>query len=376
MQRRLAGLFILLLLRGTPAAAQILDTGSITAVSSGGACSAAPAGCAVFILPIGGQGTSPISLTLQVSGTYSGTLAFEATSDNSTWFSISGTLLSDGSSATGTTTTGQYSFQNSGLLQIRVRATAWTSGTATITAVRGYASARWLSPFFTRVYSGDGTAALPAHSFSADTDTGVYRIGADNVGFSAGGTLRWDYNTTRILTAVDVQLGATNLVKWGTTSSFPALKRSSAALQVRVADDSGYGDIQANNVNIQSNLTVPTINFNTAIGGTNRGYFEATGDGIWRMISSNQASFGRLCYGLCDSGSPALKRVGNAIAHRLGDDTVPAFASLTACASGLEGAVSPVTDSSTATWGATVTGGGANHVLAYCNGTNWTVIGK
>jgi hypothetical protein len=39
----------------------------------------------------------------------------------------------------------------------------------------------------------------------------------------------------------------------------------------------------------------------------------------------------------------------------------------------VEGWQSPVTDSNTATWGATIAGGGANHVLAYFNGTAWTV---
>lgn len=34
-----------------------------------------------------------------------------------------------------------------------------------------------------------------------------------------------------------------------------------------------------------------------------------------------------------------------------------------------------ITDSSTATWGATIAGGGANKVLAFYNGTNWTVAG-
>ena len=42
----------------------------------------------------------------------------------------------------------------------------------------------------------------------------------------------------------------------------------------------------------------------------------------------------------------------------------------------VEGMIVPVTDSSTATWGDTITGGGANHVLAYFNGTNWTVMAK
>jgi len=36
-----------------------------------------------------------------------------------------------------------------------------------------------------------------------------------------------------------------------------------------------------------------------------------------------------------------------------------------------------VTDSTTNTWGAAITtGGGSNHVLAYCDGTNWTVAAK
>ena len=45
-------------------------------------------------------------------------------------------------------------------------------------------------------------------------------------------------------------------------------------------------------------------------------------------------------------------------------------------ASPTEGMMVAVTDSSTATWGDTITGGGANHVLAYYNGTNWTVAAK
>jgi hypothetical protein len=49
---------------------------------------------------------------------------------------------------------------------------------------------------------------------------------------------------------------------------------------------------------------------------------------------------------------------------------------LPTCDSTAEGYRNPVTDSILPTWGATVTGGSTNHVLAYCNGTNWTVVGK
>jgi hypothetical protein len=53
-----------------------------------------------------------------------------------------------------------------------------------------------------------------------------------------------------------------------------------------------------------------------------------------------------------------------------------AFASVPACGSANEGAMQAIADSSTVTWGAIITGGGANHVLGYCDGTAWTVAGK
>ncbi len=55
---------------------------------------------------------------------------------------------------------------------------------------------------------------------------------------------------------------------------------------------------------------------------------------------------------------------------------VTTFASLPACTSANEGLTAPVSDSTTTTWGATITGGGSNHAFAYCDGTNWTVAAK
>ncbi len=53
-----------------------------------------------------------------------------------------------------------------------------------------------------------------------------------------------------------------------------------------------------------------------------------------------------------------------------------AYATLTACSAAIEGTLGAVNDSNTITWGATVAGSSTNHVLAYCDGTNWTVAGK
>jgi hypothetical protein len=53
------------------------------------------------------------------------------------------------------------------------------------------------------------------------------------------------------------------------------------------------------------------------------------------------------------------------------------FAELPAAGStNADGMIAYVTDSTTAVWGATVAGGGANVVLVWSNGTNWTVVGK
>ncbi len=56
--------------------------------------------------------------------------------------------------------------------------------------------------------------------------------------------------------------------------------------------------------------------------------------------------------------------------------TAGLFVNTPPCAAGTVGALSTVTDSNTATWGAVIAAGGANKVLAFCNGTSWTVAGK
>jgi hypothetical protein len=52
------------------------------------------------------------------------------------------------------------------------------------------------------------------------------------------------------------------------------------------------------------------------------------------------------------------------------------FANAGTCSSVYKGALKSITDSNTVTWGANIAGGGANQVLGYCNGTNWTVTAK
>ncbi|MDE2098396.1 MAG: hypothetical protein KGL39_14175 [Patescibacteria group bacterium] len=53
-----------------------------------------------------------------------------------------------------------------------------------------------------------------------------------------------------------------------------------------------------------------------------------------------------------------------------------AFSKVTACSANYAGMIAHFTDSTTNTWGATITGGGADDVEGRCNGTAWTVVGK
>lgn len=70
------------------------------------------------------------------------------------------------------------------------------------------------------------------------------------------------------------------------------------------------------------------------------------------------------------SAIASIREVLELIEARLPSPAVT-FANLPA--SPTEGMIKGVTDSNTATFGATIAGGGANRVLAYFDGTNWTV---
>jgi hypothetical protein len=98
--------------------------------------------------------------------------------------------------------------------------------------------------------------------------------------------------------------------------------------------------------------------------------FLAVTDGIWIQNAGDAFDLGGNQY--VDSGEGG--EFGTAAPY--GSSFPTTFTLLPTCDAGGEGQRNMVTDSNTATWGANVAGSGANRVLAYCNGTNWTLIGK
>jgi hypothetical protein len=154
---------------------------------------------------------------------------------------------------------------------------------------------------------------------------------------------------------------------------------SSGTHAIAVNGSNGAVQIGGNSFPNQ-NKTLSVADFNNSVasfwvGGNDLATVNGTSQAVF-LPGVSQGSATPIAIGGTSSSFPGVKAFGNAFTTRLATDAVAAFSTLTACASGGEGAIAPISDSTTATWGATITGGGSNHVLAYCNGTNWTVAAK
>lgn len=68
------------------------------------------------------------SLALSLRGTFTATIQFEGTLDGKTWFAISCTPIVSGSAVTSATAVGQWTANCAGLLSVRMRVSAFTSG--------------------------------------------------------------------------------------------------------------------------------------------------------------------------------------------------------------------------------------------------------
>lgn len=112
----------------------------------------------------------------------------------------------------------------------------------------------------------NGTAALPSLTFTSDPNTGVYRVGADDLGFSTGGTLRFDISTTAL------------------TSTLPLLAPSGAvgtpSLSFSADTDLGWYRVGANLMGLgATQLQVP----DGAVGTPIYGFTSDTDTGIYRV---------------------------------------------------------------------------------------------
>ncbi len=76
--------------------------------------------------------------------------------------------------------------------------------------------------FIGPVAAPNGTALLPAFTFSTDPNTGIYRTAADSIGFSTGGTLRLTLSTTALTSTLPLALSGVLTVTAGSAAA-PAI---------------------------------------------------------------------------------------------------------------------------------------------------------
>lgn len=75
------------------------------------------------------------SATIQLSGTWTGTIAFEITNNGSTWVNIQGDNYAGTNLAFNATANGIWGFRVAGIVGIRANSTAWSSGTANVSII-------------------------------------------------------------------------------------------------------------------------------------------------------------------------------------------------------------------------------------------------
>lgn len=71
--------------------------------------------------------------------------------------------------------------------------------------------------------------------------------------------------------------------------------------------------------------------------------------------------------------APTINTTGVHLSAMGFQSTAKTFANIPTCASGTEGMTQAISDSTVNTFGTAIAGGGANHVLGYCDGTSWKV---
>jgi hypothetical protein len=141
----------------------------------------------------------------------------------------------------------------------------WADTTTGLLKLRNSANSAWIS---LRELDGtltieDGTAAAPGLAFTSDLNTGLFRVGADQIAISTGGTSRLAVSTTAVSSTLAVGVG--------TASPAQLLHVSGSGTQaIRLENTLGTG-----NVNLELKLTNGT--FTTGLNSTSIYYDDTAG---------------------------------------------------------------------------------------------------
>lgn len=127
------------------------------------------------------------TLAIQVVGAMSATLAFEGTVDGRNWFALNATPTNSNTAVTSTTAAGVWFANVAGLIAVRVRCSAWTSGTPTI-AIQAVHSGSAGAAGATNGMSVTLATALQGLVAGAETNSIISYPGFRSDSFNAVGT--------------------------------------------------------------------------------------------------------------------------------------------------------------------------------------------
>lgn len=159
------------------------------------------------------------SASVNISGTWVGTVTFQGSNDGSTFFTITGIDQSDQSFDQTTTANGTWTFNVAGLTKLQIKMTAYTSGTASVAVRVGGAAAGGV----VRVAGGFAEVAnLSAGSLNADlvpsTDVSTYRSVSLQISGTYSGTITFQGSNDNS-TFASIQLLSTTGVTTSTGST-------------------------------------------------------------------------------------------------------------------------------------------------------------
>ena len=177
------------------------------------------AGGGSFVNPTAGDYTAAM-ITNVPSGTISATNVQDAINELDTKDVLSiadGTAAAPSLNFSSETTTGLFR-ASANVLGVSVAGTSRATFTATGMTVTGT-----ITPSGS-VHGANGTAANPSLSFASDQDTGLYRIGANNIGVAVNGAKVLDVGTGGLVVDSIAANAATNLTLAGGTAGSSAVK--------------------------------------------------------------------------------------------------------------------------------------------------------
>jgi len=238
------------------------------------------AGGGSFVNPTAGDYTAGM-ITNVPSGTISATNVQDAINELATTDVLS---LADGSAAapslnfTSETTTGLFR-ASANVLGVSVAGTSRATFTSTGMTVTGT-----ITPTGS-VHGANGTAANPSLSFASDQDTGLYRIGANNIGVAVNGAKVLDVGTGGLVVDSIAANATTALTLSGGSSGASITLRAGGTDNILLTPSSGGG--------VLGYIQVPT---STAVrptfvgSSTNSGIFFPGGGAVAFTLSGTESA--------------------------------------------------------------------------------------